>query len=130
MELADMRIEISSDGALLGSRCKKCGAIFYPKKLACLRCLVEETLELWPLSKRGRLYSYTISEIAPPGFAAPYAFGYIDLPEKVRVFGRIKCPALRPESLKPGMELEIELEMAEGEGGQKFKGYFFKPVGN
>lgn len=124
-----MRIEVSSDGALLGSKCSKCGSVFFPKKIVCLKCLVEGTLLVQPLSKKGRLYSYTISEIAPPGFVAPYAFGYIDLPEKVRVFGKIKCPDPKPESLRPGMELEIEIEMAKGEEGLKFKDYSFKPVG-
>lgn len=125
-----MRIEVSPDGALLGSKCGKCGGVFFPKKIVCPKCLVAGTLVPRPLSKKGRLYSCTISEIAPPGFVAPYAFGYIDLPEKVRVFGKIKCAVLKPEALKPGMELEIEIEMAETEEGRKFKDYFFKPARN
>ncbi|MBT7712552.1 MAG: OB-fold domain-containing protein, partial [Deltaproteobacteria bacterium] len=38
------------------------------------------------LSQRGVLYSYTIGHMPSSRFKPPYAIGYIDLPEKVRVY--------------------------------------------
>ena len=41
------------------------------------------------LSRRGKLYSYSIIHVDTPGFKAPYAVGYVDLPEGPRVFGHL-----------------------------------------
>ncbi len=41
------------------------------------------------LSRRGKLYSYSIIHVNTPGFKAPYAVGYVDLPEGPRVFGHL-----------------------------------------
>jgi uncharacterized OB-fold protein len=41
------------------------------------------------LSRRGKLYSYSIIHVDTPGFKAPYAVGYVDLPEGPRVFGHV-----------------------------------------
>jgi uncharacterized OB-fold protein len=41
------------------------------------------------LSHRGRLYSYSVIHVSAPGFKAPYAVGYVDLPEGPRLFGHL-----------------------------------------
>ncbi len=41
------------------------------------------------LSRRGKLYSYSVIHVSSPGFKAPYAVGYVDLPEGPRVFGHL-----------------------------------------
>jgi len=73
---------------LLGSRCSACGKVFFPQQALCTECFREGTLSEYPLSNRGKLYSFTVVEresLAPKGFQVPYAYGYVNLPEKVRV---------------------------------------------
>ena len=72
---------------MTGSRCPACGATFYPPRGVCSRCLSE--LELVQLSTKGVVYTYTVVHQAGPGFETPYTLVYVDLPEGVRVLGRL-----------------------------------------
>jgi len=84
-------LEVPEDGSppyLKGYKCKKCGQIDFPKMTPCPNCWGEE-FEMVPLSRRGKLYSYTDIIIGPPGMKAPYILGYIDLLENIRVFAQL-----------------------------------------
>lgn len=86
---------------LLGSRCSACGKVFFPQQALCTECFQEGTLKEHPLSTRGKLYSSTIVEresLAPKGFQVPYAYGYVNLPEGVRVLSKIV--GWKPETLR------------------------------
>jgi uncharacterized OB-fold protein len=67
--------------------CPSCGATFYPPRRVCARCLAE--LEPAELSTKGVVYTYTVVHQAGPGFETPYTLVYVDLPEGVRVLGRL-----------------------------------------
>ena len=75
-----MSSESGEKPCLFGSRCKACGQLSFPPRKVCSRCFSEE-MENIPLSRNGKLYSYTIIEYPAPGLAGPYAIGYVDLPE-------------------------------------------------
>jgi len=79
-------------GHLIGSKCSDCGAVYFPCQTFCIACMAEHTLTDCELSRHGQLYAYTIvtrESIAPKGFEVPYVYGYVDLPEGVRVVSRI-----------------------------------------
>ncbi len=78
---------------LHGSRCAKCGAAAFPAHRVCPSCGSDAGQEPVKLSSRGTLYTFTEIHVAPKGFATPYTVGYVDLPEKVRLFGQIEQPA-------------------------------------
>lgn len=68
-------------------------------------------MESIELSNRGEIYSFTIVEresLAPPDFQVPFAYGYIDLPEGVRVLA--KMIRWKPDSLKIGQAVQLVLE--------------------
>jgi uncharacterized OB-fold protein len=89
----------------------------------CSRCLTEE-LETVPLSSHGTVYTYTVVHQAAPGFEVPYALGYVDLPEGVRVLGQIV--GVEPEAVRIGMEVELSLEQfGENDEGRGLVGYRF-----
>ena len=115
---------------LLGSKCSSCGKVYFPQDALCMECLKEGTLKEHPLSIRGKIYSFTIVEresLAPKGFQVPYAYGYIELPEGVRVLGKII--GWKPEALKAGAGVEMVLEeIREDASGQKIMGFRFKMV--
>ena len=112
---------------LLGSRCSACQAYFFPKRYLCPHCHENDTMEEAPLSHRGNLYTYCIVRIAPEGFAAPYALGYVDLPEEPRVFAPIT--GIDPSGLQIGMELELTIEpVRKDPAGYDILGYKFRPI--
>ena len=115
---------------LLGNKCKSCGKIYFPKAALCPECLKENGLEEIKLSPRGKLYTYTIVRVPSPGFKAPYAFGYIDLPEGVRVCSQISAAEPLEGNLKLGMDMELFISQVRQEANQPVIGYVFRPVQN
>jgi len=112
---------------LIGSKCKSCKEIFFPKRVICPNCLKEEEVEDILLSNKGKLYTYCIVKAAPLGFDAPYAIGYVDLPEGLRIFSPLaECDQ---EHIKINMELELVVDkIREDETGKAVYGYKFKPA--
>jgi uncharacterized OB-fold protein len=79
-------------GYLIGSKCSQCASVYFPRQTFCTACMAENTLADCALSKTGQLYAYTVvtrESIAPKGFEVPYVYGYVDLPEGVRVVSKI-----------------------------------------
>lgn len=121
---------------LLGSKCTKCGRVFFPRRTICSDCLIEVALEDLPVGRRGKLHVGSIAHTAPIGFKPPYVVGYIDLPEGLRIFSEIKdfqiCQDfLIPgtEMLIPGTEMELIIEkIREDEEGNEVIGYKFMPI--
>jgi uncharacterized OB-fold protein len=111
---------------LFGNRCKGCAQISFPPRKICSKCFGEE-MERVPLSSRGKLYTYTIIGYPPPGLAAPYAIGYVDLPEGVRVFSIITD--WDQKSLKVGTDVELTIgKFKEDKDGNEILTYKFRPV--
>ena len=127
-----LTLSASGDGQphLLGSRCTSCGKVFFPQQALCTACFQEETLQEQPLAPKGKLYSFTIVEresLAPKGFQVPYAYGYVNLPEGVRVLSKIVGWA--PETLQIDAEVELVLEeIRQNPEGQKVMGFRFKII--
>lgn len=84
-------LEVPQDGSLpymKGYCCKKCGQIDF-KTSICTNCWGEE-FETVPLSRRGKVYSYSDIYIGQQGLVTPYIFAYVDLPENLRVFAQLE----------------------------------------
>lgn len=64
---------------LMGTRCEKCGRVYFPSRRNCPRCMDDKRLKQFPLEERGILKSFVVAEVAPPGFDVPHAQGYVDL---------------------------------------------------
>jgi uncharacterized OB-fold protein len=112
-------------GALLANQCKSCGQIFFPKAQFCLSCFGEDMREI-VLGRYGKLYSYTVSFLPSTHFEAPYAVGYVDLSEGVRVFAPLKM--LKEKPFKIGMEMQVTVEKLWQEGDKEVIGYKFVPI--
>lgn len=117
-------IEELEGGVLLANRCKSCGQIFFPKAIFCLACFNNDLEEL-KLSQKGQLYSYTIAHMPSMHFHPPYAIGFIDMPEGVRIFSPLVIDKNKP--FRVGMEMEIVIEKLWEEGDKEVIGYMFKP---
>lgn len=73
---------------LLGSRCQHCDARYFPPLRICPTCYRRDLSEC-ELAASGRVYSYSILHVGPPGIESPYALAYVDLSDGVRVLARV-----------------------------------------
>ncbi len=112
-------------GRLIGNRCSSCERVYFPKARFCFNCFGKDMEDII-LSRRGKLYSYTIGRMSSTHFQPPYVVGLIDLPEGVRVFAPLKVQEDQP--LKIGMEMEVVIDVLWQEEGKSIIGYKFKPV--
>ena len=122
---------VEKDGLhLIGTHCRKCEQNYFPPREVCPKCFsegVEGELEKIRLNSRGKLYTYSIIQVAPKRFRPPYSLGYIDFPEGVRVLGQLTTAD--PAKLKLDMEVQAELgRIAIDEQGNEVLSYKFKPL--
>jgi uncharacterized OB-fold protein len=115
-------------GFLVGARCSECGTVVFPKRPVCPHCMAQGTMVETPLSKVATLYSYSINEMAPEGFQAPYITGKVDLPERVRIFTLITGCDPSESSLEIGMRMGLVFkEVAAHHGGCPIVRYAYEP---
>jgi len=118
-------VEDAEGAKLFGNRCKSCGQVFFPKASVCFTCFSKEMEEV-VLSRRGKLYTYTIGHMPSTHFQPPYAVGYVEMPEGVRIFAPLKTIEGRP--FRVGMEMEVMIDELWQENDRQVMGYKFKPV--
>jgi uncharacterized protein len=101
---------------LIGAQCAGCGLVAFPAGPACQRCGVTEFTERL-LSGRGTLWTFTTQDFRPPSppydgadtaaTFAPYAVGYVELPEQVMVEARLTEPD--PARLAIGQPMRLAI---------------------
>lgn len=116
--------EVSGKWALVGCRCKQCGKIIYPCRDVCLNCLGRD-MEKLNLSRQGELYSFTIVHMPSEHFEQPYAIGWVELPEGIKIFSQIRGWQEHP--LEIGMDMELAVEKLWDEEDKEIIGYTFRP---
>jgi len=124
----------SAGPRLLGSRCRGCGAPYFPRATLCHHphCRDGET-EDTEFGPNGKLWSWAIQNYPPPAPArfeepyVPYAVGVVDLDDGLRVVGRMSVDD--PESLQAGAEVELTIEpFCRDEEGREVVTWKFKPL--
>lgn len=115
---------------LLGTRCTACGTYYFPKLLtSCRNPACQGTqLEQVPLSRTGKLWSYTNACYQPPEpFVAaqpfaPFAIAAVELlQERMIVLGPV-VDGVGVKELRAGMAMELALEpLADGKLTWKWK---------
>ncbi len=125
------RLELLGDGTegvLLGTKCKSCGAHFFGSRRFCVNCTSDE-VEPVELSKQGTLSSYTVVWAAPGGWTGdvPYILGQVRLPEGVGILSEVV--ELPREDIKIGMPLELTLRVGgEDPDGNEVVVYKWRPI--
>ena len=118
---------------LIASKCRDCGEVAFPKQASCPACTGSSTDEI-RLSHRGKLWTWTIQRFAPPppysgdrGHFAPYGVGYVEMPEGVRVEGRLTTSD--PDRLAIGMDMElVVVPFRTDDEGNEVVTFAFRPV--
>lgn len=84
--------------SLTGSRCRDCGTVAFPPARGCQSC-GRQSMTALELSDRGTVWGFTVQRFAPKsppyvppaeGFS-PFAVGYVELPDGVKVEAVIDC---------------------------------------
>jgi len=113
---------------IIGSKCQSCGAMAFPRRVVCHKCYSDNVIEV-PLSKKGKLASYTVAWAAPEGIKPPLVQGYVDLPEGVRVLTIITGCEPKKDALEIGTEMELVFEeVSTDKDGNQVVAFKFKPV--
>jgi uncharacterized OB-fold protein len=108
-------------GKVMATRCKECGAVYFPPKADCPSCLSSE-VEWFEVVGKGKLMSYSKVNYGPTGFEAdaPYilALGEFD---GVQILARLSRD-IRESDIKVGMSLTVSpLKLPAGRLAYEFK---------
>jgi hypothetical protein len=123
-----------NEDKLMGSRCKKCGALYTPPRSLCIKCYGLE-MEWVKMKGTGKLAAFTCITVGPKlmieeGFNRnnPYCVGVVELDEGTRVDARIEgVDAKNPETIKVGMPVRVDY-LHRGEGDDLRTFLVFKPA--
>ena len=126
--------ETPQGARLLGSKCTGCGTPYFPRSAACHNPACETPrIEDAAFGPHGTLWSFAVQYYAPPAPVkydepfAPFAIGVVDLPEGLRVLGRLSVDDLK--QIKIGMALELVIErLCGGTDGGEVTTWKFRPV--
>lgn len=113
------------DGDLIGYKCKSCNHMLPPLTITCQYCFSDD-LEKIPLSRRGKLFTFTTNYMNSAHFQAPFYTGYIEFAEGFRVFSVLESVDGKPFEID--MEMEMEVRKLWDQGDDEVIGYIFKPV--
>jgi len=121
--------EKMEDLHLQGSRCERCGRIYFMSRRNCPHCLDRQSIKSVQLSDKGTLQSFVVASVAPPGYDVPHAQGYIDLDEDgPRIFSLLTDFG---DGSKLRIDDRVELKVIKcGSNTEKkpIMGYRFRPV--
>jgi methylmalonyl-CoA mutase C-terminal domain/subunit len=114
---------------LEGLRCHSCGRVYFPVRRNCPTCLDDRSIARVPLSNRGTLHSFAVASVAPPGYTAPHAQGYVDLAEGgPRIFALLADYEASP-GLMIGGEMALSIVRLGTDDQNRVRvGYRFRPV--
>ncbi len=116
---------------LIGSRCRECGDVAFPKRKLCPLCDSRERTEEVFIGEKGTLYAYTV--LGPPESASDSStlLGLVALPEgeELRVIAPIE--GCDPDEAKTGMALELTVGRIDSDphSGMDVIGYKYRPSG-
>jgi uncharacterized OB-fold protein len=124
--------ETAEGPRLLGSKCVSCGTPYFPRSAICHNPNCEKTqMEDASFGPRGRLWSCAVQNYPPPPPAVyqepyqPYAIGAVDLPDGLRVMGRIDTDD--PQNVPLGVEVELMVEaFGSNDEGDEIVSWMFK----
>ncbi len=122
-----------NEGKIMGTKCKKCGALSLPPRPLCVSCYGSQ-MEWVQFNGEAKLSAFTDILVAPPymakeGFGRnnPYIVGVVELKEGVKAVARITgIDAKKPEQIKIGTPLKADF-LTKEEGGVRKTSLAFRP---
>jgi len=111
-------------GKIMGTKCKKCGKLYFPPQADCNKCLSSD-MDWVEIKGTGKLITYTITHVAPKAYTniAPYVIGVAQLDEGPKVTAWVRD--IKPEEIKVNMKVKLVTEKCE----DGITRYILKPEG-
>jgi len=109
-------------GKVMATRCKKCGASYFPPKMDCSRCLSSDA-EWFEIKGNGKLLTYTVVNYGPTGFEndAPYILALAQFGDELQIFGRLSRD-IDEGNIKLGMDLKVvPVKLADSRTSYEFQ---------
>jgi uncharacterized OB-fold protein len=129
---------IDDEPVLLGNRCTTCATVYFPKaSLFCPNPACEGTeFEAVPLSRFGRIWSYTDAQYQPPppyvplpGDYVPFAIAAVELEaEQMVVLGQV-ARGYGVADLSVGQRVELVVEELYADDDHDYVVYKWRPTG-
>ena len=120
-----MDMDATGGPRLIASECRACHHRLFPTAAVCPNCMSEDMAPL-PLSREGKVYSFTVLRQSPPGFDNPSVIAYIDMPEGVRIFTHLDMAPEEAACEKPVVLKQVEPKMDRY--GRKVLRFKFAPI--
>lgn len=100
-------IDYLEQGKVMYTMCEKCGAVYFPPKRDCPKCLGEE-IRWREIKEEGKLLSYTVVHYGPAGFEdkIPYILGLAEFTEGVKVLALFNRE-IPLEKIRIGMKIKV-----------------------
>ena len=94
------------EGKVEGTKCKKCGMVFFPPCADCYSCLSSD-MEWFEVTGEGSLISFSKLEYGPVGFEndLPYTIAIVQF-DGFKVFGRMS-KEVPDDEIKVGMKVTV-----------------------
>ena len=117
-------VKIGTDGraTLMGGLCADCGVETFPRAPVCSTCM-SENIEPKEMPRRGTLYAFSTVHVAAKKWKRPMCIGYVDLPNKARVFTH-----LEGSDLAIGDEVEAAIATVGEDENGPIESFVFKKV--
>lgn len=134
--MVDGWFTVEGEPHLIGAKCPACATIVFPPRGgACPNPACDsDELDPTPLSRRGRVWSYTENHYPPPPpyVAAdpfePYALAAVELSaEGIVVLGQV-AKGVRAADLRVGMEMQVAVEVLSHDDDHDTLVYVWEPV--
>ena len=122
---------------LIGLHDPRSGSYFFPKDVAMVRApgFADAELEEVPLSRTGKLWSYTTNHYQPPEPYVspepfePYTVAAVELgPERMVVLGQLEA-GVDPATLEVGQEMELVLGTLYEDDENEYVVWKWRPTG-
>jgi uncharacterized OB-fold protein len=94
-------------GKVMATKCRKCGAVHFPPKMDCPKCLTS-AVDWVEVSGTGKLVTYSIVNYGPAGFEndAPYTLAVAEFADGIHIFSRISKD-VKEADIKVGMDVKV-----------------------
>jgi len=128
-EIPNTLVEKDGQIRLAGSECPSCKRVFFPARKICPDCLDEKNpMQTRTLNRVGKISSYSIAQVAPPGYAVPHVQAYVDLEEGVRIFSLL-VEYGDEKRIRNGLPVEmVTVKVGSDEQGRDRLAYRFRPI--
>lgn len=101
------------EGRLINTHCPECGKAFWPPRIICPDCMVDN-LEWKDMPSEGTVVAFSVQESGVPlGFKAPLIFAVVELGNSTRLFTHLLDTKV--EDVDIGVKVKLQVETVAGD---------------